>query len=32
MNNPQKLKGAIANPTVPCWMIEEDPVEVIFHE
>ena len=23
---------AIANSTVPCWMIEDDPIEVIFNE
>ena len=23
---------AVSNSTVPCWMIEDDPIEVIFHE
>ena len=23
---------AVSNSTVPCWMIEDDPVEVIFNE
>lgn len=23
---------AVSNSTVPCWMIEDDPIEVIFNE
>ena len=26
------FEDAIANSTVPCWMIEDDPIEVIFNE